>query len=197
MKINFKKNMKEEQLKQNEEALEQENQEMKEGEVEDFATENQENAPAANEALEKAQNEIKELSDKYLRLVAEFDNFRKRSAKERNELTKNAGEDIIKSLLDVIDDAERAEQQFENSTDVASLKTGIELIFNKLKSILTAKGLSKMQSKGEVFNPELHDAITEIPTANEADSGKVIDEVQTGYYLNDKIIRHAKVVVGK
>lgn len=189
--------MKEEQLKQNEEALEQENQEMKEGEVEDFATENQENAPAANEALEKAQNEIKELSDKYLRLVAEFDNFRKRSAKERNELTKNAGEDIIKSLLDVIDDAERAEQQFENSTDVASLKTGIELIFNKLKSILTAKGLSKMQSKGEVFNPELHDAITEIPTANEADSGKVIDEVQTGYYLNDKIIRHAKVVVGK
>lgn len=192
--------MKDDNLKQNDAATEHENEEdvkMKEVEADEYnPTENQANA-IVEEELEKAKNETRELSDKYLRLVAEFDNFRKRTAKERNELIKTAGEDIIKSLLDVMDDAERAEKQMEKPTDVESLKKGMELIFNKLKNVLEAKGLTKMQSKGEEFNPELHDAITEIPAPTEKESGKVLDEVQTGYYLNDKIIRHAKVVVGK
>lgn len=147
--------------------------------------------------LTKVRNEVKEISDKYLRLVAEFDNFRKRTARERNDLIKSAGEDIIKSLLDVLDDAERAELQLEKSDDIGSLKTGMELIFNKLRGVLAAKGLQRMESKGEEFNPELHDAITEIPAPSDKESGKILDEVQAGYLLNDKIIRHAKVVVGK
>jgi len=140
---------------------------------------------------------LKEMTDKYLRLVAEFDNFKKRNARERNDLIKNAGEDVIKSLLEVLDDAERAEAQFDKANDVAALKAGLDLIFSKLKNILKNKGLKAMESKGAEFNPEWHEAITEVPVPDEAQKGKVIDEVQKGYYLNDKIIRHAKVVVGK
>jgi len=150
-----------------------------------------------NEEIEELNRNLKQSSDKYLRLVAEFDNFRKRTAKERNDLIKNGGQDIIKPLLDVLDDADRAEEQLAKASDVASLKEGMELIFNKLRNILAAKGLKKMDSLGELFNPELHDAITEIPAPTEEDSGKILDVIQTGYYLNDKIIRHAKVVVGK
>lgn len=148
--------------------------------------------PGSQEALA-----LKEMTDKYLRLVAEFDNFKKRNARERNELIKNAGEDIIKSLLEVLDDAGRAEEQFEKARDVSALKAGLDLIFGKLKTILKNKGLVTMESIGAEFNPELHEAITEIPAPGEDLKGKVVDEVQKGYYLNDKIIRHAKVVVGK
>jgi molecular chaperone GrpE len=148
--------------------------------------------PAASEMLA-----LKEMTDRYLRLVADFDNFKKRNARERNELIKNAGEDIIKSLLEVLDDAGRAEEQFEKARDVSALKAGLDLIFGKLKTILKNKGLVTMESKGAEFNPELHEAITEIPAPAAELKGKVVDEVQKGYYLNDKIIRHAKVVVGK
>lgn len=145
----------------------------------------------------KLEAAAKEANDKYLRLAAEFDNFRKRNVKERIELIKNASEDLIKSLLDVVDDSERALQQMEKTEDVALIKDGISLVFNKLKSTLTAKGLQEMSSKGEEFNADMHEAITEIPAPSEDMVGKVIDEVSKGYYLNDKIIRHAKVVVGK
>ncbi len=150
-----------------------------------------------DDKMQQLENQVKEANDKYLRLVAEFDNFRKRNAKERNELIKSAGEDIIKSLLDVVDDSERAAKQLETSEDLTLIKEGINLVFNKLKSTLQNKGLKAMESKEQDFDTELHEAITEIPAPSEDLKGKVIDEVQKGYYLNDKIIRHAKVVVGK
>lgn len=159
--------------------------------------EEQENVKDTDDEASKLEEELHQARDKYVRLVAEFDNFRKRTAKEKSELIKSAGEDIIASLLDVLDDAERAEKQMEKSDDLEALKAGVGLIFNKLHNSLKSKGLSEMKSIGTEFNPELHDAITEIPAGKEEQVGKVMDEVQKGYYLNDKIIRHAKVVVGK
>ncbi len=146
---------------------------------------------------EKLKTELADAKDKYLRLVAEFDNFRKRNAKERVELAMTAGKDIIQSLLVVVDDTERAEKQLETITDINILKEGIALVFNKLKATLQQKGLKAMESVGQPFDADLHEAITEIPAPNEEMVGKVIDEVEKGYYLNDKLIRHAKVVVGK
>jgi molecular chaperone GrpE len=158
---------------------------------------NDEMTSEEDDKMQQLENQLKESNDKYLRLVAEFDNFRKRNAKERIELTKSAGEDIIRSLLDVVDDSERAAKQLETSEDLPLIKEGINLVFNKLKSTLQNRGLKAMESKGEEFDTELHEAITEIPAPSEELKGKVIDEVQKGYYLNDKIIRHAKVIVGK
>ncbi len=147
--------------------------------------------------LEKLQAELDEAKDKYIRLVAEFDNFRKRNAKERIELIQTAGKDVIQSLLDVLDDSERAQKQMETSEDLVQIKEGINLVFNKLQATLQHKGLKKMDAKNQAFDADLHEAITEIPAPNEDMVGKVIDEVQPGYYLNDKLIRFAKVVVGK
>ncbi len=147
--------------------------------------------------VEKLQEEAAEWKDKYLRLVAEFDNFRKRNARERIELTQTAGKDVIVSLLEVLDDSERAQKQVETSGDINAIKEGVSLVFNKLRNTLQSKGLKPMNSTGQVFNADLHEAITEIPAPSADMVGKVIDEVQKGYYLNDKIIRFAKVVVGK
>jgi molecular chaperone GrpE len=147
--------------------------------------------------VEKLQAEVADLKDKYLRQVAEFDNFRKRTAKERLELIQTAGKDIVVALLDVVDDSERAQQQLDSSNDIASIKQGVQLVFNKLKNTLQSKGLKVMETVQTEFNPDLHEAITEIPAPTPDLQGKVIDEVSKGYYLNDKIIRFAKVVVGK
>ena len=156
------------------------------------------NEPVAEEsALEKVKDELKEAGDKYLRLAAEFDNFKRRNAKERVELIQTAGRDVITDLLEVIDDYERAQKQLESGDDVQHIKEGVSLILNKLKNKLQAKGLKPMESINKEFNPDLHEAITEIPAPTEEQKGKVIDEIQKGYYLNDKIIRYAKVVVGK
>ncbi len=146
---------------------------------------------------EKFQQEAAEWKDKYLRLVAEFDNFRKRNAKERIELIQTAGKDVIVSLLDVLDDSERAQKQLETSDDTAAIKEGVLLVFNKLRNTLQARGLKQMTSTGSEFNPDFHEAITEVPAPSKELAGKVMDEVQKGYTLNDKIIRFAKVVVGK
>jgi molecular chaperone GrpE len=146
--------------------------------------------------IETLKAKVDELNDKYLRQAAEFDNFRRRSAKERIELIQTAGKEVITSLLDVLDDSERAQKQWETTDDVQQIKEGIQLVFTKLRSSLTAKGLKPMDAKGQEFNPDLHEAITEIEAGSEM-KGKVIDEVIKGYYLNDKIIRYAKVVVGK
>ncbi len=148
-------------------------------------------------ATEKLQAELQEMKDKYLRLVAEFDNFRKRNAKERMELIQTAGKEVIISLLDVLDDSERAAAQMESSADITAIKDGVMLVFNKLKSILQSKGLREMESLHTDFDPDLHDAMAEIPATGEELKGKVMDNLQKGYYLNDKLIRHAKVVVGK
>ncbi len=156
------------------------------------------NEPVVQEdELEKMRAEIGSLKDKYIRLVAEFDNFRKRNAKERVELIQTAGKEVITSLLEVMDDSERAEKQIANAQDINAIKEGVQLVFQKLRNTLQAKGLKAMESTGKDFNPDIHEAITEIPASAEALKGKIIDEVEKGYFLNDKIIRFAKVIVGK
>ena len=139
---------------------------------------------------------MEEQKDKFLRLSAEFDNYKRRNAKERNELMQTAGKDIIVSLLDVLDDSERAEKQLKLSGEQNENYAGTLLVFNKLRNILQQKGLTAMESIDTEFDVEKHEAISEIEVPEEK-KGKVIDELMKGYYLNDKIIRFAKVVVGK
>lgn len=141
------------------------------------------------------ENQLAEAKDKYLRLYAEFENFRRRTAKEKIETIQNASEGLIKELIPVIDDFERANKSFETVTEVEPLKEGISLIFNKLQKTLAAKGLKPMESKDQNFDVELHECITQF-AAGDDKKGKVIDEVEKGYYLNEKVIRYAKVVVG-
>ncbi|HMF70589.1 MAG TPA: nucleotide exchange factor GrpE [Flavitalea sp.] len=155
------------------------------------------NEPITDSETDKLKAEILELKDKYIRQAAEFDNFRKRSAKERLELIQTASREVMVSLLSVLDDSERAEKQMDSSEDIAAIRQGVKLVFNKLRNTLSAKGLRPMQSIGEDFNPDQHEAITEVPAPTENMKGKVVDEMDKGYYLGEKIIRFAKVVVGK
>jgi molecular chaperone GrpE len=148
-------------------------------------------------AFEKLNAELTEQKDKYLRLFAEFDNFKRRTAKERIELMQTAGREIMTSLLDVLDDCERTEKVMAESADIDAIKQGVTLVFHKLRATLEQKGLKSMSSVNSVFDADLHEAITEIPAPSEALQGKVIDELQKGYSLGGKIIRYAKVVVGK
>jgi molecular chaperone GrpE len=150
-----------------------------------------------NETIAQLNTELQEQKEKYLRLLAEFENYKRRTAKERTETIQTAGKDIIISLLDVLDDCDRAEKQLNNSNDLEQIKAGVKLVFNKLRTLLQQKGLKAMESVQQDFDVEKHEAITEIPSPTPDHTGKVLDEVQKGYYLNDKIIRFAKVVVGK
>ncbi len=152
---------------------------------------------AENDLLEKLQAELQEQKDKYLRLFAEFDNFKRRNAKERLELAQTAGKEVIVSLLDVLDDSERSEKVIESATDIQVVKDGVKLVYQKLRNLLEQRGLKATVSIGKEFNADFQEAITEITAPTPELSGKVIDEVQKGYTLNDKIIRFAKVVVGK
>lgn len=161
------------------------------------ATEEQSAQPETENITDKLQAEIAEQKDKYIRLFAEFDNYKRRSAKERIELMQTAGKEVITSMLDVLDDCDRAEKQIQSSNDIEQIRQGVGLVFNKLRTTLQAKGLKVMDTINTDFDVEKHEAITEIPAPTPELSGKVIDEVQKGYYLNDKIIRFAKVVVGK
>ena len=147
--------------------------------------------------LDQLKADLADQKDKYLRLMAEFENFKRRTAKERVDLIQTAGKDVIVSLLDVMDDCDRAEKQLNGSDDIAVQKEGIQLVFNKIRATLHAKGWKAMESIDQSFDVELHEAITEVPVPDASKKGKVIDEVTKGYYLNDKIIRFAKVVVGK
>ncbi|QJW90451.1 nucleotide exchange factor GrpE [Spirosoma taeanense] len=140
--------------------------------------------------------EIAELKDKYLRLYADFENFRRRTAKEKLDLIGNANESLLKALIPVVDDFERAMQSIEQTEDIAAVKEGVSLIYNKLFKTLEGKGLKPMESKGEPFNADLHESVTQFPAPSDDLKGKVIDEVEKGYYLNDKVIRFAKVIVG-
>ena len=149
-----------------------------------------------NEA-DQLKKELQEQKDKYLRLFAEFDNFKRRNAKERMELIQTAGKEVITSMLDVLDDSERAEKQIQATDDINQIKEGVQLVFSKLRNTLQSKGLKPMESINTDFDTEKHEAITEIPAPNPKLKGKIIDEVTKGYYLNDKLIRFAKVVVGK
>ncbi|WP_121201981.1 nucleotide exchange factor GrpE [Mucilaginibacter gracilis] len=146
-------------------------------------------------AEDKLKDELAQANDKYLRLFAEFDNFRRRTSKERVELLQTAGKEVIAAMLPVLDDFDRALKAMETATDVVPVKEGVALVQNKLKHILTSKGLKPMEAKGQPFDGDLHEGITSIPAGDEL-KGKVVDELEKGYYLNDKVIRFAKVVVG-
>lgn len=155
------------------------------------------NEPVADESeVLKLRQQVDELNDKYIRQAAEFDNFRRRSAKERIELVQTAGKEVIIDLLEVLDDSDRAQKQLEEAQNVEQIREGVQLVFNKLRKILTSKGLKPMETVGQEFNPDLHEAVTEIDGGEDM-KGKVVAEVQKGYFLNDKIIRFAKVVVGR
>jgi molecular chaperone GrpE len=158
-----------------------------------------ENAQVTDEKAvsEDAEAKIKELNDKYLRLYSEFDNYRKRTNKERAETIKTAAEDVFKAILPVIDDLERAIKANESVEDAAVVKEGVQLIYNKLKNVSHQKGLTAFESTGEVFNPDLMEAITNIPATDDSQKGKVIDEIEKGYKLGDKVIRFAKVVIAQ
>lgn len=168
-------------------------------------TKNIENQPEAETKVEteaidpvtQLENQLAELKDQYLRKVAEFDNYRKRTLKEKTELILNGGEKVITSILPILDDFERAEDNISKATDLDALKEGVELIFQKLLKVLEAQGLKKIETHEADFNTDFHEAIAMVPAANEEQKGKVVDCVQTGYTLNDKVIRHAKVAIGQ
>lgn len=160
--------------------------------IEATASENKE-----KEEMARLEAEIAELKDKYLRQVAEFDNYRKRTLKEKTELILNGGEKIITSLLPVLDDMERAQQNIEKSDDVEALKEGTNLVFKKLMTVLESAGLQKIDTDGKDFDTDVHEAIAMIPATTDDQKGKVIDCVQAGYKLNEKVIRHAKVAIGQ
>ena len=149
------------------------------------------------EEMARLEAEIAELKDKYLRQAAEFDNYRKRTLKEKTELILNGGEKIITSLLPVLDDMERAQQNIEKSDDVEALKEGTNLVFKKLMTVLESAGLQKIDTDGKDFDTDVHEAIAMIPATTDDQKGKVIDCVQAGYKLNEKVIRHAKVAIGQ
>ena len=168
-------------------------------------TKNIENQPESETKVEteaidpvtQLENQLAELKDQYLRKVAEFDNYRKRTLKEKTELVLNGGEKVITSILPILDDFERAEDNIHKATDLDALKEGVELIFQKLLKVLEAQGLKKIETHEADFNTDFHEAIAMVPAANEEQKGKVVDCVQTGYTLNDKVIRHAKVAIGQ
>ncbi len=162
----------------------------------------EESAPLTHEEelekeLEKAQEVIEEQKDKYLRLSAEFDNFRKRTIKEKAELILNGGEKSLGSILPVVDDFERAIKTMETATDVNAVKEGVELIYNKFIAVLAQNGVKVIETKDQPLDTDYHEAIAVIPAPSEAQKGKILDCVQTGYTLNSKVLRHAKVVVGE
>lgn len=150
--------------------------------------------PEAENDLKKLQDELAETKDKYLRLYAEFDNFRRRTAKEKIDMIQSAGESLLKALLPVADDFDRAEKSFAGKTDKEA--EGFFLIQNKFKKILEQNSVKVMDIANGEFNPDIHDAITQVPVQDDKQKGKIVDVVEKGYLLNDKVIRHAKVVVG-
>ena len=147
--------------------------------------------------LEKANAEIEDQKDKYLRLSAEFDNYRKRTMKEKAELIKTGGEKVVSSILPILDDLERAIKNMETSEDIVAMKEGVELIYNKFMKVLAENGVQKIETKDKDFDTDYHEAIALVPAPTEEQKGKILDCVQNGYTLNDKVVRHAKVVVGQ
>jgi molecular chaperone GrpE len=173
----------------------------------DLPNEALQNEEAMNEAQTAAENEqenapqdeqlVDEYKDKFVRLYAEFDNYRRRTNEEKLQLMATAGKDVISTMLPVLDNFERAIATNENLDDITAIKEGFQLIYNMLKANLEAKGLKPMESKGQDFDSDLHEAIANIPAPDAALKGKVMDDVEKGYYLNDKVLRFAKVVVGQ
>lgn len=179
-----------------EESGTEETQAEKEKEQPDGETDGDKTAAEGQQEL-SPEEKYADLNDRFIRLYSEFDNYRKRTNKERLELISSAASGILKDLIPVLDDFERAITNNENSDDVTALKEGFHLIYNKFKTILEGKGLKMMNAKGEDFDSELHEAIANIPAPEDHLKGKVIEDVEKGYFLNEKVIRYAKVVVGQ
>jgi molecular chaperone GrpE len=162
----------------------------------------EENAAAPEQETEvtaklSLEDELAEMKDKYLRLYSDFENFKRRTSKERVEFFKTAGQEIIAAMLPVLDDFERATKSMDTAKDVSAVKEGVTLVHHKLKNILTQKGLKEMEAQGKDFDADFHEAITNIPAPSPELKGKVVDAVEKGYFLGDKVIRYAKVVVGE
>lgn len=197
--FNIFKDMSDKEKKSKEQEVSEENQNEKSSENAGRDKKKNEVKKSEKEKYEETVNELgtklAETNEKYLRLYSEFDNYRKRTSKERIDLSKTASEDMIINLLPVLDDFERALKAIEPNEQVNALREGVDLIYNKLQLILTQKGLRAMESIGNLFDPDLHEAIAQIPAQDEESKGKIFDEVVKGYYLFDKVIRYAKVVV--
>ncbi len=162
------------------------------------AAENAEAAGASpEERIAALEEEVKKEKKEYLFLMAEFDNFRKRTLREKSEIIKNAGENVLRGMLPIMDDFERGISASEKSDNVESAVEGMKLIYNKLKKYLEANGVKEMESTGAPFDADLHEAIAQVPAADESQKGKVIDTVEKGYMINDKVLRHAKVAVAQ
>lgn len=193
-------NVEEELKKQSQEAAENEQTTSEASEAQENASSDEKELTAEEKLgkeLEEAQKVIDEQKDKYLRLSAEFDNFRKRTLKEKAELIKNGGEKAINAILPILDDLERALQNMQKAEDVKAIYEGVELIYQKFLKNLHQEGLEKMEPVGEAFDTDFHEAVALVPAPSEEQKGKVLDCVQTGYKLNEKVIRHAKVVVAQ
>ena len=192
----------EEEILKNEEAVTEESAQTEENPTEETA---QEEGSAQELTVEEqlanmlaeAQQMVSEERDKYLRLSAEFDNYRKRTLKEKAELIKNGAEKTLTAILPVLDDFERALKNMEASEETKAMKEGVELIFSKFQKILGQEGLQKIETDGQTFDTDFHEAIALIPSPSEELKGKILDCVQTGYMLNDKVIRHSKVAVAQ
>ena len=175
--------------------------------AEQASNENNENENKAEDAgdevaelgkkIESLEKELENSKKEYLFLMAEFDNFRKRTLKEKSEIIKNGAENAMRDLLPVIDDFERALKAIDENGELESLKQGVDLIYSKFMKYLERNGVKPIDSTGKEFDTELHEAVTTVPAADESQKGKIVDTVQTGYTLNDKVLRHAKVVVGQ
>ena len=160
--------------------------------------ETQSETSEGSDEVEKLEEELTEQRDKYLRLYSEFENYRRRTAREKLDMIKTASEDLVKEMLSVLDDFDRADDAFQqNQSDVKALKEGLDLISNKFRKVLEQKGVKEMDSKqGTAFDPEIHEAITQIPAPSKKLKGKIVDTVEKGYYLDEKVVRFAKVVIG-
>ncbi len=169
---------------------------LKESETTHNGADSQKNTSEDSNEVDTLKQQLEEMKDKYMRLFAEFENYKRRTLKEKAEWFRTAAEDTMSALLPILDDFDRA-RKFSKENNDEAWNEGIELLYQKLYSTLKGKGLEQMESNGEVFDPEMHNAITEIPAPSEDLKGKVVDTVEKGYRLNDKIIRHPKVVVGK
>ena len=182
---------------ENEETLKEDLVEETENTDTEESTETETTEEEEKDPLEKAQDEIAELKDKYLRSVAEFDNYRKRTLKERAELILNGGEKVLSAILPVVDDMERAIENGAKTDDPQVIREGMELIFHKLLKVLEAQGVSTIETENADFDTDVHEAVAMVPGMGDDKKGKVIDCLQKGYKLNDKVIRHAKVAVGQ